>query len=617
MHRRTPSKPFALLAICTLTACSDLGPIAPSLSNQLAGVSSSRRFDPTRGAKDAPGKPNAPADTTTKPAPDTTVASAPTAPTPVAPTPVDTSLASPTTAAAPTTGFAVEPTLPAELALPTDAVVTGRTWRPTTADELRRIVESDARPGDQILLAPGVSYVGYLYLPPRTGSGWITVRTDLPASELPAPGERATTAHATRFAKIVSHGRNDPAVLARNGAGGWRFIGVEFAASADSRDLNSLVALGWGDATSLAETPTDFVFDRVVMRAHSLVSMYRCVLLNSGRTAIVNSTFECHGNFADAMAIGGIAGPGPYRIENNSIAGSGHGVLFGGADPRIQNLSPSDIVVRNNRIWKPDSWKGVYQAKTLLELKHARRVLIEGNVFENHWSDAQTGFALLFKSVNQDGAAPWSQTTDVTVRRNILRNSAAGINIAARPEGHPTVPAARIKVEGNLLYEIGTYAGTTNGRLVMLSGPLSDVQVVGNTMVHNQAALAALTFGNDEVTARPQRLVVRNNISTAGEYGWFGNWSGTRALTWYADSAWRADGNVLIGASNAWVGLTGYPDGTRFATTVSAVGFANPAAGDFSLLSSSAFQSAGASGSMPGVNMRELLGATVLARAMQ
>ena len=614
MHRRTASKPFALLAFCTLTACSDLGPIAPGLSNSLAAASSARRFDPTRGAKDAPGKPSAPADSTTQPAPDTTVAPTPIAP---APAPVDTGFSSPMPAGAPTTGFAVEPTLPAELAVPTDAVVTGRTWRPTTAEELRRIVETDARPGDQILLAPGVSYVGYLYLPPRTGSGWITVRTDLPTSEMPAPGERATAAHAARFAKIVSHGRNDPAVLARNGSGGWRFIGVEFAASSDSRDLNSLVALGWGDATSLAETPSDFVFDRVVMRAHSLVSMYRCVLLNSGRTAIINSTFECHGNFADAMAIGGIAGPGPYRIENNSIAGSGHGIIFGGADPRIQNLSPSDIVVRNNRVWKPNAWKGVYQAKTLLELKHARRVLIEGNVFENHWSDAQTGFALLFKSVNQDGAAPWSQTTDVTVRRNIVRNSAAGINIAARPESHPAVPAARIKVEGNLMYEVGTYAGTTNGRLVMLTGPLSDVQVVGNTMVHNAGANAALTFGNDEATAKPQRLVVTNNIFSAGEYGWFYNWSGTRALTWYADSSWAASGNVMIGASNAWIGLTGYPEGTQFATAVSAVGFTDPAAGNYTLLSSSAFQTAGASGSMPGVNMRELLGATSLARAMQ
>jgi hypothetical protein len=36
-----------------------------------------------------------------------------------------------------------------------------------------------------------------------------------------------------------------------------------------------------------------------------------------------------------------------------------------------------------------------WSVKNLLELKHARRVRVEGNVFESNWSQAQDGFAIV------------------------------------------------------------------------------------------------------------------------------------------------------------------------------------------------------------------------------
>ena len=41
--------------------------------------------------------------------------------------------------------------------------------------------------------------------------------------------------------------------------------------------------------------------------------------------------------------------------------------------------------------------------KNSFELKNARRVLVEGNVFEHVWAAAQTGFAVLFTTRNQGG----------------------------------------------------------------------------------------------------------------------------------------------------------------------------------------------------------------------
>ena len=76
-----------------------------------------------------------------------------------------------------------------------------------------------------------------------------------------------------------------------------------------------------------------------------------------------------------------------------------------------QNVSPSDITIRGNHITRPVSWKGRWQVKNLIESKHARRLLIEGNVIENEWQDAQAGFAFVLKSENQNNDSPWTQTT--------------------------------------------------------------------------------------------------------------------------------------------------------------------------------------------------------------
>ena len=133
----------------------------------------------------------------------------------------------------------------------------------------------------------------------------------------------------------------------------------------------------------------------------------------------------------DAQAICGLNGPGPFKIVNNYLEGSGENVMFGGADPAIPDLVPSDIEFRGNHCFKPLSWKighpsyaGIpWTVKNLFELKNARRVLIEGNLFENNWAHAQNGTAILFTVRNQDGKAPWSVVQDVTMINNIVRNA--------------------------------------------------------------------------------------------------------------------------------------------------------------------------------------------------
>jgi hypothetical protein len=464
------------------------------------------------------------------------------------------------------------PALPRAFAPPATFPVT-RTVRVAARDTaaLRRALAT-AQSGDEIVLAAG-SYVGWWELRAHAGAGWVTVRSADTTGAAPA--------------RLLTPGKNGPALRVPPGAHRWRVVGVEFAALPAVRELNTLVFLGARDGQTKVtdDHPSDLVLDRVRMVAHDSLDLRRCLLGNADRWALLRSDLVCHGRSADAMAVGAWTAARGVLIEGNRIAGSGHGIIFGGNDAADSTLLPRDIAVRGNRIYKPTSWKGVYQAKTLVEFKVGRRVLLEGNVLEHHWADAQTGFALLLKSVNQDGSAPWSVVEDVTVRHNILRHSAAGINLAARPEGHPAVPMARVAITGNLLYGIGG----ENGRMLQITGDVRDVVLAGNTLLHAGYANSALTVEAGAEKAR--RVVVRDNLMTAGEYSWHSpTGSGTAALTHLAGTAWRAERNVLIGAFPD----RKFPAGTRAAATLAAIGFAAPEAGDFRLPSSSPFAGFGA-----------------------
>src|SRR5207245_10804232 len=114
--------------------------------------------------------------------------------------------------------------------------------------------------------------------------------------------------------------------------------------------------------------------------------------------------------------------PRPISICTNTIEGSAENAIFGAADPASPDFIPSDIEIRRNYFFKPLSWRvgdpsyaGIHWVvKNLLELKNAQRVLIDGNLFENNWQDAQGGTAILFTVRHQDGTTPWSIVAYVT-----------------------------------------------------------------------------------------------------------------------------------------------------------------------------------------------------------
>jgi hypothetical protein len=315
--------------------------------------------------------------------------------------------------------------------------------------------------------------------------------------------------------------------------------------------LYNLIELG-GDASNLTQIPHHLVFDRTYVHGDPKMGGRRGVAMNGRDIAVINSHLSDFKEVgADSQAIGGWNGPGPFRIENNYLEAAGENVMFGGADPAVHGLVPSDIQIVGNHVSKPLRWKigdaayagTPWTVKNLFELKNARRVLVEGNVFEHNWPHAQNGFAILFTPRNQEGGAPWSGVEDVTFRRNVVRRVAAGFNILGRDDNHESRQTRRIAIHDNLLTGIGGRWGG-NGRLFQLLDGTAGVSIFNNTA---EDVSGGIVFGGDHDPHTA--FVFRKNVVPDNGSGFVGSGTapGKPSIDRYFPGA-VIDGNVFAGA---------------------------------------------------------------------
>jgi hypothetical protein len=490
----------------------------------------------------------------------------------------------------PTGGAADDPAPAAIAELPRVTVSTtyptgGRAVRVGANADLQAALDA-ARPGDVLLLPPGATYVGNFVLR-NTGAtpdgapagGWIVVRTDVPDAALGAAGMRMTPSRAAKLAlaRILSPNYTS-AVGTAAGAHHWRLTGLEIGVTPAARQMNMLVRFGEaGDVQrTLAAMPHHLVVDRSYLHGTPALDMKRCITLNSGTSAVVDSWLtECHSNNGDSQAILGYNGTGPFRIENNYLAAGHEVVMFGGGDPGISGLVPSDIELRHNHITRPLAWRNKWQVKNLVESKNVRRLLVEGNLIENNWTDGQNGFAFVLKSENQDGTAPWSTSSDVTVRYNHIRNTGSVFNLSglgSRPTKN--VPAARFLITHNVAEGVNVGPFTGEGVAFQILSGLSDAVITHNTIINQNATASGVSFDGPPV----QRLVMHSNLLQGGPYGVHGSdaGAGIGALKRYAPGAvFRR--NVIVGVDDCSV----YPGETVCPSRMTEVGFVSALKGNF------------------------------------
>ena len=480
----------------------------------------------------------------------------------------------------------------------TNSGTTGGTILVNAGGDLQAALNS-AKPGDTILLQAGASFVGNFTLPAKsaTSTSYITIRSTASDTALPGPGVRMTPAYAAQLPKVRSP-NTMPAMVTAPGAHHYRLQFIEFRAN--QKGYSDIIALGDGSSAqnTLAEVPHHLVLDRVYVHGDPTIGQKRGIALNSASTEIINSYIsDIKEVNSEAQAIAGWNGPGPFNITNNYIEGAAINLLFGGADPSIPNLVPSDITIRRNHFNKPLAWRTQsWTIKNLLEFKNAQRVVIDGNLFEHNWLAAQTGHAILFKSVNQGGRAPWSVVQDIEFTNNIVRHVAAGMKISRDPSDG--IEVNNITVRNNLFDKISgaTYGGS--GVFLLLVGSY-DITVDHNTIIND----GAITLWPDSY--QTPRLVFTNNVLIDNQYAikGAGGTPGKGTIAKFFPSS-QFFGGIYIGSDPAL-----YPAGNFYPPSISAVGFVNFGAGDYRLGSGSIYRGGATDGKDPGCDFAALAAA--------
>ncbi|PYQ33894.1 MAG: hypothetical protein DMF57_07855 [Acidobacteria bacterium] len=480
--------------------------------------------------------------------------------------------------------------------------------RPTSAGRVRFVAAGAnlqdaldaAQTGDVLVLQAGASFTGPFTLRKKSGQGWIVIQSSA-LQQLPRAATRVGPSH-SRLMPVLEAG--DGSVLGTEpGAHHYWLTGLEIRPRPGAF-LHNLVELGSAEA-SVEKLPHDIVFERCYLHGDPNRGTRRGIAMNSRSTAVVDS---CLTDFkevgADSQAIAGWNGSGPIIIANNDLQAAGENVMFGGADPSIKGLIPSDIEIRRNHFFKSLSWRmgdpayagTPWSVKNLLEFKSARHVVVDGNLFEYNWPQAQNGFAILFTVRNQDGNAPWSTVEDVTFTNNVVRHVAAGVNILGRDDIHPSGETQHILIRNNLFEDVG--GGWGGGRLFQLLSGAADVVIEHNTAFQTESFVVGDGAPNTG-------FVFRNNIVQHQQYGLIGSGtgSGLPSLERYFPRAMMT-GNAIVGGD-----ASRYPPGNFFPASLEEVKFADIADGNYRLASSSHFRKKGTDGRDVGVDLDALAAA--------
>jgi len=490
--------------------------------------------------------------------------------------------------------------------------------------------------GSVLALEAGATFTGPIILPPDKP---LTLQSSR-LSEL-APDKRVLPDDAGKMPKLIAP-VGDRAIKTKARAREIKLLGLEVTHD-PTTDIHTLIALGDGDQAVLEDIPHTLTLDRMYIHGHADRASVRGVALNSASTDILNTYIsDIHSADVDSQAICGWAGPGPFRVINGYFEAAGENIMFGGADPKIQGLIPTNIDIRQNHVFKPKSWNPYDQlnfkspfgqsvtwttvikpgldedpndssawnrpryidsrgntakrwsVKNLFETKNARQLIVEGNVFENNWTQSQAGSGIVIKCNNQDSTAPWSVTEDLLFQHNIVI-SEAGLNMLLI-ENPPKVSAIgkRLYYRNNLfIVDRLAFQGPNSGE---------DVQIEHNTWIIKDGNIFVM-YGR--VT---KGLKFNNNLGDYSGFGIRGDGEGVGAnvpegaatFNAYSPGTWTAEGNVIARASTNL-----YPPKNFYPPTWAEVKLGP----DFKLAADSPYKGKATDGKDPGCDMDALLAA--------
>ena len=236
------------------------------------------------------------------------------------------------------------------------------------------------------------------------------------------------------------------------------------------------------------------------------------------------------------------------------------------------------------------SYAGIHwSVKNLLEIKMGRNIIIEGNVMENSWGDAQIGYAVLFTVRNQDGKAPWATIENVSFTNNTVKNSEQGFQLLGSDNLNISQRASGLQITNNL------FTGISN-RFLTMTGYYN---VTLNHNTHFQGGNIMSLYGEPSTG-----FVYTDNITnrSANGYGIFGDGvgEGNAALARYAP------GNTI--KRNLFIGATAslYPPNNAYPATIEDVVSGLLVAVTSAWLTNSKFKGSGTDKTDPGCQLDRL-----------
>lgn len=441
-----------------------------------------------------------------------------------------------------------------------------------------------AKEGDTILLEAGATFNGSFTLPNKTGSQFITIRSTIADTDLPAPNQRIDPArYAKVLPKIIST-TVEPAIRTENGAHHYRFIGVEFGPTKSG--MYNIILLGDGAEKKTEDIPHHIEFDRVYIHGSPTEGQRRGIAANGKHIRIINSYISDIKRRGDeSQAICAWAGDGPIEITNNYLEAAAENVLIGGADSYLK-LVPSDVLVKDNYLNKPVKWRDEgWLVKNLFELKNARRVKVFNNLMTNNWGGGQNGTAILF-TVRADNGKE-SIIEDVEFTGNIVRSSAGAVNVLGTEGsgGH------RLTIKNNIFEDIDATKWNGNGQF-LLANEWNGLIIENNTIL--QSGNITMGYGNPV-----NGFVFRNNIVRNNEYGFFGDSQapGQKSLDAFFPRSVVSNNAIIGGDGSSLTGRNMYP------VSLLELKLSDPSNNDYRPLQNSPLKGKGVNGADIGANV--------------
>jgi hypothetical protein len=420
----------------------------------------------------------------------------------------------------------VLPALPQGCSVPTYPQP-AKTVKVSTMAALQSAVNAAAAScGTRIVLAKG-KYPGALVIPASACSANRNLLESANIEAFPSSHTVPYSKAGTGAFPVLEATSSVPAISISDNAAGWYFAGLDVTALPTALNLYDLWTMGV-TTTSTAALPHDITIDRCVIHGPPIpasgVTNYvaRAVNLNAvNGTVMYSAIYGIVNPGQDTQAINVYNSPGPIQIFGNWLRASGENImLFSQCLGYNYPYCPvvSDVTIRRNHIGKDAAWRSLpkgcvfggqpqcYDVKNLIELKNGQRVLVDSNVLDTTFAQAQDEAIIMNCDLTWPTQSTPQTCTDFTVTNNLIEHAPIFGVLAGNGNAQT---GQRILVRNNIALDISAtnWGGPGSAFQIQRTNSLTvDHNTVLNTPLYN-----ALEFA-DALPSTNANLQYSNNL---------------------------------------------------------------------------------------------------------